>query len=903
MRLQAIDINSELPGSRHRTKFDYDAHGNRVSATDAAGQTTFLRYDAESRLVEAQDALGNLTRIEYDPEGAVVATTDPRGATTRFALDNRGRITTVTNPSGATTNIGYCAELGGGSCGAGDCGEDPSGGFCCIVDALGNTTTRAYDELGRVVSETDALGYTTQTGYDELGRRETATDAKGRVTRFEYDEIDRVVSVEDPIGGLTSYGYDGRGNRTSVTDANGNTTTFGFDLANRLVRETTPIGTVTEYAYDLVGNRTSKLDGKGQATSWAYDAARRLTGITYDDGTTASFEYDARGRRTRAENVDSHREMTYDALGRLETVLDQETGRTIHYSFDEAGNRTSMSVEPDDQETLYQWDLRGRLVRMTDPEGGQYRFAYDAAGRRTLTTYPNGIRRTDAYDDASRATAIVYTSPRGNVLRSFAYEMDENGNRLSKTFEDGTAERYGYDDLDRLVSAQYQSGRAVSYEYDGVGDRLRMVDEGVEMTYRYNRFGQLLNTTNPEGVTTYTWDENGNQTEKAAPDGTTEYTWDARDRLAAMALPGGRIASYGYNTENLRVSISDALGARSILLDGTQEWSEYDAEGSQTLRYLSDPERPDSPLAHSSSEGPVQTLTDFLGSPYSLTDADARIVARSSYDVWGRRQSDEREARFVIGFAGRPSVEAGQALYARARYLDVDSGQWLSPEPLRALRSLGAYGYAEGNPATLRDPSGETPFIWDRTCYWLPPFSAYRLSAEIEAMEAARYLEGRGLTIRFMDKQSGLVGTAFSIVFGENLIYQWGAIVQCACDDSLAPLHGAHHGGVITISADAFNDYEREYEAFAAILLHEWTHYSTWYQMVVGWPERPYYASHSGGDLDVVNYRFSTHAQAGLVNLNAHGVDEVIAQLAELYSFPESRGRGSFLDYMWLDVE
>lgn len=49
-------------------------------------------------------------------------------------------------------------------------------------------------------------------------------------------------------------------------------------------------------------------------------------------------------------------------------------------------------ISPDGDLTTYGWDPEGRLLRMTDPEGGEYRFGYDGAGRRVGTSYPNGIR-------------------------------------------------------------------------------------------------------------------------------------------------------------------------------------------------------------------------------------------------------------------------------------------------------------------------------------------------------------------------------------------------------------------------------------------------------------------------------------------------------------------------------
>ena len=62
------------------------------------------------------------------------------------------------------------------------------------------------------------------------------------------------------------------------------------------------------------------------------------------------------------------------------------------------------------------------------------------------------------------------------MIESFSYSYDSRGNRLAKTFADGTSELYGYDELSRLVRVVYPSKRVVLYRYDGVGNRLEMTE-------------------------------------------------------------------------------------------------------------------------------------------------------------------------------------------------------------------------------------------------------------------------------------------------------------------------------------------------------------------------------------------------------------------------------------------
>ena len=64
----------------------------------------------------------------------------------------------------------------------------------CLIAAI------AYNADNLPVSITEALGHTTTIAYDDLGRKSSVTDAEGRTTSYEYDAMDRLIKTTGALG-------------------------------------------------------------------------------------------------------------------------------------------------------------------------------------------------------------------------------------------------------------------------------------------------------------------------------------------------------------------------------------------------------------------------------------------------------------------------------------------------------------------------------------------------------------------------------------------------------------------------------------------------------------------------------------------------------------------------------
>ena len=93
------------------------------------------------------------------------------------------------------------------------------------------------------------------------------------------------------------------------------------------------------------------------------------------------------------------------------------------------------------------------------------------------------------------------------------YTYDGNGNLKTKTDADGYVTTYGYNGLDMVTSINYNGGKEVSYQYNKVGDLVKMVDWTGTTTFEVDLLNRITKTTDTKGnVVGYTHDATGNQT-------------------------------------------------------------------------------------------------------------------------------------------------------------------------------------------------------------------------------------------------------------------------------------------------------------------------------------------------------------------------------------------------------
>ncbi len=189
----------------------------------------------------------------------------------------------------------------------------------------------------------------------------------------------------------------------------------------------------------------------------------------------------------------------------------------------------------------YTYDPLYRLTEANYSTGDYYHYTYDAVGNRLQqTTMVNGLSSVVdyGYDNANRLTSVNGTT----------YTWDNNGNLLN----DGV-KSYSYNKANQLMTVSGQQ-LAISYNYNGLGDRLQEIVNGQTTT-----FAMDLNT----GLT------------QALSDGTNTYIYG-----------NGRIAqANGTGTEYF---LPDALGSVRQITNADAQityTSAYDPYGVVTNTY------------------------------------------------------------------------------------------------------------------------------------------------------------------------------------------------------------------------------------------------------------------------------------------------------------------------------
>lgn len=637
--------------------------------TSAQDRTSRLVYDGQSLLRYSIDPLGQVTAYTYAANTRLLVRTAvydaPIGATSDYTYDNVKALLT-TQEAATAKRASYNLY-------------DAAGRLAYSVDAAGGIAGYTYDSSGRVTKSvryatafnsvpTSSANMTTW-----LSTRLTTSDRTSRVWYTERGEVAYTVDAEG-FASRNFYDADGRVTGTTVWNDRvtvDDTTTLAALAA--LLPAATSANSVTTYRdYDALGRVIRDTDGMGAQTTYAYLGATSLmtTRIVADNGTaieeaTDTWTYDASGKVT--QSVAAAGATTNGGVAATTTTTYNGKGQVLGTSFDNSGSVRT---------TAWEYDLAGRVKKVTDAEGGITSYEYNAFGEVWKVTDANLSATYTWYDNAGRATT---TRDAGNYITKTAYNVF--GDVASVTRYSGTVSgtaslggepagpgtgavtSFAYDKMGRVLSTTDANGNAASSSsYTGTGNYTETYTE----SYTYTAFGERKSVTNRlGGVTNYVYDRVGNLVREGVAIATTNYK--VQSGTFVTGAETGK--TYSYDARGNRIGMAEGyattVGGTLVELR-TTSWK-YDAADRVTVVLHDNESVLGDDFVTATTVTPVEKYTYDARGNVILTisggsaDSGATVSTEAVktyayYDDLGRKTAEIRQ------------VEAGKWIYSAHTY-------------------------------------------------------------------------------------------------------------------------------------------------------------------------------------------------------------------------------------------
>jgi len=436
---------------------------------------------------------------------------------------------------------------------------------------------------------------------------------------------------------------------------------------------------------------------------------------TYADGSTDTYSYDALGRSKQVVTSDSSgtsktTTYDYDSMGRLSKET-QTSGATLEYGYDNAGNLTTLKVTNTQGEvdtTTYTYDKLNRLSSVSSNAGEVTSYRYDAVGNQSEISYSNGNKADYGYDALNRLTSITHKNAQDTTLASFTYTLSPMGER-TQIAEPNRTSSYRYDDLGRLVEESISDAKngdyTASYTYDKVSNRVASTIDGVSTNYSYDENDRLTE----QGGTSYSYDDNGNTLTETLDGETTTYTYNSRNQLVKTVTPTQTI-SYSYNSNGIRTSKTVQNVTTNYLVDENQAYAQVlqeSVDGTTEVSYTYGSDL----ISQRRANKTTTYHYDGLGSARYLSDDTGALTDSYDYEAFGKLLNSEGNTSNNYLYTGEQQDKETKQYYLRARYYAPTTGRFTQQDTYMGNSadpvSLHKYLYANANPVTYTDPTGE----------------------------------------------------------------------------------------------------------------------------------------------------------------------------------------------------
>ncbi|MDX3075893.1 RHS repeat-associated core domain-containing protein [Streptomyces sp. MI02-7b] len=721
--------------------------------TDTRYNSRGLAYETFADLFDTtKTPNGTYTRAEYGhtpKQSEIVFDGAERPTSSTFLVSGVTKWSTTTTYTGDSTAV---SAVDGGSA------------TRTIVDALGRTTeTREYTGTSPAdtgYGATVGAAYTSvKYTYTRDGKQNTVTGPDSTAWSYTYDLFGRQISATDPDKGTTSTGYTSLDQVSWTKDTFGRVNISAYDVLGRPTGTWWAQGTAIA---DLDSTEEEKVDAN-KLTAYTYDTAAKGqldTATRYVGGVSGS----AYTRKVTAYDSLYHPTSTQLVLPSSDPLVTSKAvpatlTTTAYYNIDgtqQAYGEPAAGGLPSEQvETKY--NGLGLPNSISGTSGYLQSVSYSAQAQPQLLTLGTSAAAgtknaylTNLYEGGTDRLiqASVVDDVHSYELQELNYKYDDAGNVTSitdPTVRGGTGkvdnQCFTYDGHSRLTDAWTPatpdcatSGRTTanlggagpywtSYTYKDSGLRATETAHTASTTttktycYDSSKIHRLIATTTGSTCTgatsAYVYDSTGNTTTRPDGSATQTLTWSQEGRLDTLK-EGTSTTGYIYDADgNLLIRRNTTgetvlyLGTTEVHLDTSGTTAKYWAQ-----RYYTGA---GSTIALRSNKTGTNTLTwlgaDHHGTSSIAIDATTQATTKRYTTPFGAPRAggtgtwpDDK------AFLGATADPASGLTHLGVREYDPTTGRFISVDPLLTLnqhQSLNGYTYANNNPATLSDPTGE----------------------------------------------------------------------------------------------------------------------------------------------------------------------------------------------------